>query len=151
MEQLIEQKIQEALQKYNFSSLQSTRHTHNGVDSQKLQPKYFINYPTLIAPNFILVTTNGTNPQNIFPSGLAPFGFTYNAILTISNDTTAANIIITNNGNNVTLIPKGTSQYNVQGNAGVGMTNLTQAQGTPATVVSSTTGNAFVIIFFTAL
>ena len=107
-----------------------------------------INYSTLIAPGCIVVLTNGTTPQNIFPNGV-PFNFTYTAIMTISTDTTAANVIVYNNGNVVGLVAKGTTAGNIA--AVAALANKSQVMGTPATVVSSNAGNAFIIIFYTAL
>ena len=149
-EQEIQQMIDNSIQKYDRSSLKVPRHTHNGVDSPQINPKDLLSYSYYIAPGVIVVLTNGTAPQNIFGTNtVAPFNFKYTQILTVSTDTTAGNITVSNNGNTVSVIAKGSSVGNLA--AAGAVSNQNQVQGTPATVVSSSAGNAFIIIFFTAL
>lgn len=143
IQNLISQKIQE----FTRSSLKLPRHTHNRVDSESLDPKYFLKYSTLIAPNMITVITNGTTSVNVFSNGL-PMNITYKAILSIALDGTAGTITFSNNGNTVTTIAKGTTLGAVIG--GTSYTNTLQIQNTPATVVSSSTGNSLLLIFYVA-
>lgn len=147
IEQMIDEKIQNALFNYNKTSLSMPRHTHNNVDSLPLDPKYFLKYATLIAPNVIIVKTTGTSPVNVFPTGL-PFNLNYTAMLSIALDTTAGNISLLNGANTVATIAKGTVSGAVVG--AISYSNILQKQGTPATVVSSSAGNSLVIIFYTA-
>lgn len=148
LQDIIDSRIQAALGAYNRTSLRLPRHIHNGSDSLQIDPRNLINYPTIVAPNVIVIVTNGTTPIKVFPDGL-PFDLKYTSMMTISVDTTAANILLTNNGNSVALIAKGTTAGGVVG--APALSNQMQARGTPATIVSSSAGNAFVIIYFTAL
>jgi hypothetical protein len=148
IEQLVEQKIQQALQNYNFGSLQSTRHTHNGVDSQKLQPKYFINYPLLISSNFVVVATSGTAPVNVFPNGL-PQNINYLTMISISQDTTSSVINLYNGTQSIGILTKSTTAGAMVGTQAVGNTII--QGGSPVTVVSNNAGNAIIIIFYTVL
>lgn len=147
IEQLIDEKIRTAFQNYTQASLKLPRHTHNNVDSLSLDPKYFLKYQTLIAPNVVVMSTNGTTPVNIFPNGL-PFNLTYTSIVSIAKDGTAGNIILSNNTATVATIAKGTTAGVCVGASSIA--NTVQLKGTPATVVSSTAGNSFVIIYFNA-
>lgn len=129
-------------------SLKVPRHTHNRVDSPPVDPQYFINYPTLIAPNVIVVKTNGTTPVNVFPTGL-PFSLTYTAMVSIALDTTAGTITLANGVNTVATIAKGATQGALVG--ATSYANTVQTRGTPATVVSSSAGNSLLLIYFTAI
>lgn len=89
--------------------------------------------------------TNGTTPVNVFGATL-PFSGTVDGIFVCSNDTTAGNITISNNGNVVATIAKGTSAGVLTG--ATSLANTSMVAGTPFTIVSDSAGNVTCYITF---
>lgn len=92
------------------------------------------------------VQTTGTTAVNVFGSNGAPFALTIGGAFLISQDTTAGNITLKVNGNTVATIAKGTTSGAMVG--AVSLSNTTVAAGDAVTVVSSSAGNAEVIITY---
>ena len=105
--------------------------------------------PVLMRNDFcISVNTNGTTAVNVFDTNGAPANINITAILVAALDTTAGNIEVINAGNVVndtTGTAKGTSAGVVS--TAVALANTAVASGASLTVVSSSAGNATVIIF----
>lgn len=95
-----------------------------------------------------VVTTNGTTAVNVF---VEPTSFRGNvlAVQVISNDTTAGNITVATSAGTVATVAKGVVSGAVTG--AVGLTNTAFSLNSSFTVVSSSAGNATVIVFYEAL
>ena len=89
--------------------------------------------------------TNGTTPVNVF-GPTVPFSGTIDGIFVCSNDTTAGNITISNNGNVVATVAKGTSAGVLTG--ATSLANTSMVAGTPFTIVSDSAGNVTCYITF---
>jgi hypothetical protein len=104
--------------------------------------------PLSLATNLyqsVSTLTNGTNSVNVF-SATVPFSGTVTGIYLISNDTTAGDITIASSVGTIATIAKGTVAGVMVG--ATSLSNTTFSKGNTFTVVSSSTGNAFVIINF---
>ncbi len=142
---IIQHEIAMAKKDALYSTENKSAATHNGIDAPKISYK---NLTERIPYFAIATTTNGTTAVNVFnPSFM--YGFTITSVMAISQDTTAANITLTNNGNTVVAIAKGTTAGLVTG--GTGLANTSYKAGTPLSVVSSSAGNATVVITFTVI
>lgn len=94
-----------------------------------------------------MTQTNGTNSVDVFGTGGAPANMTITAVVAISKDTTAANITPKTNGNTVCTIAKGTTAgLAIQGTS---LTNTTVKEGQSVTLLSSSSGDAMVLISWT--
>lgn len=127
-------------------------HRHDGITSVVMTPTYLQGD---YLKNSVVVTTLGTTPINVF-SGVSatttptncPFNLTVTAVYLVSNDVTAGNITLSNSGNTVATIAKG-----VVAGTMVGATSLANTLVTVTnqfTVVSSSAGNAQIIIIYKA-
>lgn len=127
-----------------YSTSNAVYHTHNGIDAPKIQYGNIVN-----APNYFITTalTAGTTPTPFFSSNGANFPLTVTSIFLISNDTTAGNITVKNNGNTVATIAKGTVAGAMVGASS--LANTAYNANFPFTVESSSTGNARVLLTFT--
>lgn len=92
--------------------------------------------------------TNGTSPVNVFGAGGAPFPLVVTAVYLICRDNVAGNITLKQAANTVCTIAKGTVAGVMTG--ATGLSNDTYAKGDACTIVSSTAGDATVIINFNA-
>lgn len=119
-------------------------HVHNGTDSLQVSYVDILNTPNTFC---VATTTNGTTAIPIFTSTGTSFPFTITGVYLIANDTTASNITLSNNGNTVATIAKGTTAGAMTG--ATSLANTAYVAGTPITVVSSATGNATVFMTFT--
>lgn len=116
-------------------------HTHNGIDSPKIDIKNLQGLPSC---GVFAVTTNGTNSVSVSRMQFIPFTIT--GMYLISNDTTAANITMSNGTNTVATIAKGTIAGALVG--ATSLSNTSHAAGDTISVVSSSTGNSTVFITF---
>ncbi len=137
----------EIVKKFNDSQFNVSPvayHKHNNVDAPAIPFKNIEN-----APNYFCVakTTTGTTGVPIFSSTGANFNLTITGIYLISNDGTAGNITITNNGNTVATIAKGTATSGMVG--ATSLANTAYTAGNSLNVVSSSVGNATVFLTFT--
>lgn len=95
----------------------------------------------------VAVATNGTTAVNVFGAGGAPCPLTVTSVTTNALDTTAGNITLKQAANTVVTIAKSATAGTLVGNGA--LSNATYAAGDVCTVVSSSAGNATVIITFT--
>lgn len=141
---IIKQEIANSQKDALYSIKNVAGHIHNGIDAPR------ISYPNIsdtIPYYSIGISSNGTNVVNVFGSTGFAYSFTITSVLTVSEDTTAANITLSNNGNTVVVIAKGTTAGGVVG--GYSLANTSYNANNPITIVSSSAGNAIVIITFT--
>lgn len=126
-----------------FALSQTSFHTHNGIDSQKIQWKSLLN-----APNYFCVTvnTNGTTAVDVFASTGVPYPLTVTGVFVISKDTTAGNITLSRRTDTVCTIAKGATAGALVGATSV--SNNTYNKGDACKVVSSSAGNVTVFIAF---
>lgn len=127
-------------------------HTHDNITSLTLVPK---NLQGGYLNDSVVTTTSGTDPINVFGGQIAtsvpvncPFNLTVRAVYLISNDATAGTITVKNDSNTIATLAKGATA-----GAMVGATSLTNTRVTitnALTVVSSSAGNAQVIIIYQA-
>lgn len=112
------------------------------LDARLYDPVQSMN-GSLNAYQAVAVNTNGTTPVSVFPNNQ---NIIITSVISLSQDTTAGNITLSNNGNTVVVIAKGT----VAGVpvAGVSLANTTVANGNTLTVVSSSAGNSTVLITY---
>lgn len=95
----------------------------------------------------VAVNTNGVTPVTVFGAGGAPAVLTVTSVTTTALDTTAGNITLNNAASAVSTIAKSATAGALVGNGA--LANATLALGGACTVVSSSAGNATVIITFT--
>jgi len=93
----------------------------------------------------VSTSTNSTTPVNVFGTTV-PFNGIITGIYVISKDTTAGNITIASTAGTIATIAKGTVAGVMVG--AVSLTNTSFSSGNTFTVVSSSAGEAFVIINF---
>jgi hypothetical protein len=103
---------------------------------------------SLVADNVRIVNTNGTTAVNVFGSKGAPYAMTITGFIVIAKDTTAGNITLANAGSTVAQVAKGTTAGALVGEDG-GIANGSVKAGATVTVVSSSAGNAVVLVFYT--
>ena len=94
----------------------------------------------------VATATNGTNAVNVF-GATVPFGATITGIYGIALDGTAGTITIADTAGTVATFAKGTSAGALVG--ATSLANTTITAGNTLTVVSSSAGNANVVITFT--
>ena len=127
-----------------FAVAQTSFHTHNGIDSQKVDYKNIVNAPSYFS---LAKDTNGTTNVNVFTSAGAPFRFTITGVFLTSKDTTAGNITVLHNLDTVCTIAKGTTAGVMVG--ATSLTSTTVNKGDLIQIDSSSAGNATVYITFT--
>lgn len=103
--------------------------------------------PTGVGYYSVIAKTNGTTPVNVFGVGGAPCALTVVGGFVIAQDTTAGNITMQQAANTVFTAAKGTTT-GLSTSMG-SLTNATYAAADVCTVLSSSAGNALVVIFFT--
>ena len=106
--------------------------------------------PALLRNNFaIAVNTNGATAVNVFDSYGAPENITITGVLLASLDTTAGYIKLMNGTNVVNDSTNGTAKGTAASVMvpALALTTATIAKGAVCTVVSSSAGNATVLIF----
>lgn len=91
------------------------------------------------------VDTTNTTPVDVF-GATVPFSGTVRAVYVISKDTTAGNITVTSTAGTIATIAKGTSAGVMTG--ATSLANTAFSSGNTFTVVSSSAGEATVIIHF---
>jgi hypothetical protein len=118
-------------------------HHHNNIDS----PTIDLNNFQLLHANYMTVTclTNGTTAVDIFGNNTF-YPFTILSAAVICNDATAGNITIKNGTSTVATIAKGIVAGVMTGASS--LSNTLVGRNTLFTAVSSSAGNAFVIINF---
>lgn len=144
-EQKIEQIVQKILSSGQYRVSDVPYHLHNNVDAP------FVPFHNLSnAPNFFCVakTTSGTTAVNVFSSKGTSYPLTVTGIFLVSNDTTAGNITVKNNGNTVATIAKGTTAGVLVG--ATSLSNTSYNSGNSFTIVSDSAGNSTVFMAFTA-
>ncbi len=130
-------------------------HRHDGVLTQvvyldKIIDPVFGRYARKWSEMFALGETsiarptNGTSPVSIF-GAVNPYYFRLHAVVVISGDTTAGNIIVKNGSNTSATVAKGTTAALLFGATSLANTDF--VPGTDCTIESSSAGNAVVILF----
>jgi hypothetical protein len=101
----------------------------------------------------LVTTTSGTNVIYAFSNSItvqnSPFNLTVVSISIISNDTTAGNITIKNGASTIATVAKGTVSGAITG--ATSLANTIIAKGSALTVVSSSAGNAQILITYTTV
>lgn len=120
-------------------------HAHTGLDSPHVLYRNIENSPGYWCS---VTATTGTTAVHIFGAKEGQFNAVITGMFLISNDTTAGNITLTNNGNTVATIAKGTSAGVLVGATSVA--NVNYSIPNSLTVVSSSVGNATVFVTFTS-
>lgn len=110
--------------------------------------KYRLQKPISTGTGYFSVSksTSGTTPVNVF-AATVPFACTITGVYLISKDTTAGNITVADTAGTVATIAKGTTSGAMVG--AVSLANTSVASGDTLTIVSSSAGNATVVINFT--
>lgn len=139
----IDSAIQNAQKQARYSTDNAAYHVHNGVDAPRIP---YVNIQGTINYFSIAKNTNGTTSINLFSSSGAPFPFLITAVYVIALDTTAGNITLTNNGNTVCTIAKGTTAGVLTGASSLSHTSY--IANTPISILSSSAGNVTVIVVF---
>jgi len=116
--------------------------------NKNYDPAFKFGATTLGSYNVITVDTSGTTSVDVFGSNGAPIDSTITAVYLISKDTTAGNITLDVGGSTVATIAKGTTAGALVGASS--LSNTTVSEDDAVTVVSSSAGDATVMIHFTA-
>lgn len=140
---IIQQEIASAQKDALYSVKNASAETHNGIDAPKISYGNLIN---TVPYHVVAVSTNGTTAVNVFGVSGLQYSFTITSVVVLSLDTTAANITISNNGSTVASVAKGTVAGVLTGAPSLSYVNY--KSGEPFTVVSSSTGNAIVFVYF---
>lgn len=96
----------------------------------------------------VVVSTNGTTAAHVFSSAGAPCALTITGVMAVAKDTIAGNITLTNGTNEVATFAKSATAGIATGEDGA-LANTSVTAADTLTVVSSSTGNAYVWVAFT--
>lgn len=138
---------------YGVPTTDASQYAPGCVAVDTLNYQTYINRGTAAAPKWVaqlgkyfttVTSTNATSAVNIFDANGAPCALTLTSVVSIAKDTTASNITVQQAANTVATIAKGVTAGVPVGASS--LSNTTYAAGDVATVLSSGSGNSYVVI-----